>query len=540
MTTRTMVVVVPHWSFVAGGIAPDVAAVVVRANRVLDVTPAANSDGVEVGMGRREAQGRCPSVAVLEHDPDLDARRFEPVVAALETFTPRVELLGQGRCSFPTRGPSRYFGGDEALSASIATAADAELAHVFNQDEAPHQYATCVGVADGLFAASMAAELPHGNSEFYERLRLVKPGNSREFVAPMSVSALRRWSAPLNNGEHLVDLFCRLGLSTLGLVAEVPEADLLARFGADGSTAHRLASGLDERPPDTRPVPPESHVEAELDPPAERVDTASFVAKTLADQLHTRLAAVGLACTRIIVEAVTEKGETLSRVWRHEGALSAVDVADRVRWQLDGWLTSSRRPTSAITHIRLIPDEVIADRGRQLGFWGGQQLETDRASRALARVQGLLGAKAVSVPERRGGRNEGDAVGTVALTLVDLADETRGIDAPSAAAPWPGRLPAPSPTAIHAERRLVQVIDVSGQRVTVSGRGDLSAEPEAVIDGRHRLRVVGWAGPWLIDECWWDTTRHQRRARFQIVTDDGAAHMVSLLNNEWAIDASYE
>jgi protein ImuB len=39
-------------------------------------------------------------------------------------------------------------------------------------------------------------------------------------------------------------------------------------------------------------------VQAELDPPIERVDTAAFAAKALAEQLHEGLARRGLACTR--------------------------------------------------------------------------------------------------------------------------------------------------------------------------------------------------------------------------------------------------
>jgi len=49
--------------------------------------------------------------------------------------------------------------------------------------------------------------------------------------------------------------------------------------------AHRLASGLDERPPDLRDPPPDLVVGTELDPPVERVDQVAFVAKVLADQL---------------------------------------------------------------------------------------------------------------------------------------------------------------------------------------------------------------------------------------------------------------
>ena len=218
-------------------------------------------------------------------------------------------------------------------------------------------------------------------------------------------------------------MLVRLGVRTLGDLAALPAPDVLARFGVEGRLAHRLARGLDERPPDARIPPPQLQVEAEIDPPAERVDTAAFVAKSLADELHRRLDDLGLACTRVLVRAETEHGESLERLWRHEGALSSGAIADRVRWQLDGWLNASAasRPTSGITLLVLAPDEVVAASGRQLGFWGGEAEGDERASRAFARVQGMLGPDAVTVPEWRGGRGPADQVGRVPVHAVDLS-----------------------------------------------------------------------------------------------------------------------
>ena len=40
--------------------------------------------------------------------------------------------------------------------------------------------------------------------------------------------------------------------------------------------------------------------------------------------------------------------------------------------------------------LTLVPQEIVAARGRQLGFWGGETLVDERILRAVARVQGLL------------------------------------------------------------------------------------------------------------------------------------------------------
>ena len=185
-------------------------------------------------------------------------------------------------------------------------------------------------------------------------------------------------------------------MRTLGDLAALPATDVLARFGNDGALAHRLASGLDERVPDTRRPPPEYTVEAELDPPAERVDTAAFVGRALAAELHERLAADGHACARLAIVAETEHGERLERLWRLDQSMAGPSVgvvADRVRWQLDGWLngTVAHRPSAGISLLRLVPDELAPSTGRQLGFWGGAAGADERVVRALARLEGMLG-----------------------------------------------------------------------------------------------------------------------------------------------------
>ncbi len=381
-------------------------------------------------------------------------------------------------------------------------------------------------------------------------MRVVPVGATPRFLAPLPVAVLDR--AGLADGPGLIDVLTRLGLRTLGAVAALPGADLVARFGLDGQAAHRLARGLDERPPDTRIPAPVLRVEAEIDPPAERVDTAAFVAKALADDLHARLDHLGLACTRVAILAETEHGESLERLWRHEGALTPGAIADRVRWQLDGWLTGSaaHRPTSGITLLALVPDEVVAATGRQLGFWGGETAADERAVRAIARVQGLLGTDAVTVPEWRGGRGPADQVVRVPAHAVDLDGPRPAVRPDSVEPPWPGRLPAPAPSTVHPEPFPVEVVDATGEPVQVSGRGLVSAAPAHVSSrsgsggaGPNRAKghdVVAWAGPWLADERWWDPPAHRRRARFQVATADGRAHLLAVEGGCWWVEATYD
>jgi protein ImuB len=520
MPVRTLVVCCPDWPVVAAGLAPTDPAIVLHANRVVACTPAARQEGVRPGQRRREAQARSPALQVIERDESRDARRFEPVVQALERFTPRLEVCRPGVCAFATRGPSRYFGGDEALAHRVLTTVQQQLAPGW----AAH---VRVGVADGPFAARWAAHTA-------EPTRVVPPGESATFLASLPVAALER--------SELVDVLERLGLRTLGQFAALSPADVVARFGAEGLAAHRLARGLDERPPALRSPPPDLLVAAELDPPAERVDTAAFVAKTLADELHERLERLGLACTRVLIAAETDHGERLERCWRHESALSAAAVADRVRWQLDGWLNGSAaiRPTSGITRLVLMPDEVVAATGRQLGFWGGETAVADRVARSVARVQGLLGPEAVTVPEWRGGRGPGERYELVPAAAVDLTVPRSVVPPGAGAAPWPGRIPPPSPATVPPEPIPAEVRDRMGRSVVITARGFATTDPyEVRFGGGAWLRVEAWAGPWPADERWWDPDAHRRRARLQILAG-GRAALFTVERGRWWVEAIYD
>jgi protein ImuB len=581
----------PDWPVVAAhrgeavpyGITADDPVAVLRANRVVACSASARAGGVTRGMRRREAQSRVPSIELVADDPSRDARWFEPVVAALEHFTPLIEIVRPGLCQFATRGPSRYFGGDEALVALVLQA----ITHV--------GVAAQIGIADGPFAAAMAARS--------NAVHVVPPGESPVFLAPQPISALissgaerlgdarahkragRTGTPHPDDLSELVEMWGLLGLRTLGMVAALPRPDVLARFGSLGVHAHALAAGHDDAPLDPTPIPPNVAATMDLDPPIDRVDAAAFVAKGLAEELHQRLQENGLACTRIRIEAHTGSGVQLIRLWRHErsgaaGGLSAQGLADRVRWQLDGWLRrlGERLPSDAmadslrkrsgenlpqddpgpdptadwdgtsrsLVRIILAPDEVHADSGRQLGFWGGATDADERAARVFTRIQGMLGPDSVQVIAASGARSVNEQVRLIAWG--DDTTETRRDGLESATQrPWPGGLPTPLPTVVHTPPLPADLRTADGWPVKVSRRGQLDAPPARISIARSIMgsmstskQVQSWAGPWPIEERWWDVATARRRARIQIVTVDGHAHVLALEGGDWWLEATYD
>ncbi|MEV8507682.1 DNA polymerase Y family protein [Actinoplanes sp. NPDC051475] len=539
---RTLLVWCPDWPVVAAeivdGVSADGPVVVVRANRVVACSEAARAEGIRRGLRRREAQGRCPQLVVVEHDPGRDARAFEPVVAAVEEVAVGVEVVRPGACALAARGPSRYFGGEERAAERIVEQV-AEACAVESQ----------VGIADGVFAAGLAARAG----------RIVPAGGTREFLAEVTVEALER--------PELADLLRRLGVPTLGGFAALPASDVLSRFGFDGALAHRLAAGLDDRPLAVRRPPPDLEVTGTYDEPLERVDVAAFAGRALAERLHDRLGAYGLACTRLGIEAVTADGQELHRVWRHDGLLTAAAIAERVRWQLDGWLTGARRgaparPTAGLVRLRLVPDGVLVHLGLQPGLWGDAGAERERAHRALSRIQGLLGPDSVVTAVTGGGRSADDQVRFVPWgdereparpaappmrmqepVVVAIDDPPPPDESPRGKGklpPWPGRLPAPAPALVLPQPAPAVVLDETGTPVGVSARLELTGSPAVLVIGEESAAVAGWAGPWPVDERWWAPGESRRRARFQVAVEDGRAFLLSLASGHWAIEAIYD
>lgn len=573
MSTRTTVVWVPDWPVVAAmatdEVPVDVPAAVHDGRRVTAVSALARADGVRRGMRRRQAQSVSPELVLLPADDARDVRLFEPVAAATETVVAGVEVARPGLLLLPADGASRYHGSEEALAERIVDAVARATGHECG-----------VGTADGLLAAVLAARTG----------AVVEPGVSAVFLAPHGVTELvHATTTPEQAAEvaGLVDLLHRLGLRTLGAFAALPAPDVHARFGRLGTWARTLARGLDERPPARRRPEADLEVTTELDPPVDRVDTATFAGRRLAEQLHADLVARSVTCGRLQVAARTDDGTELVRTWRTDlggwGALAAARITDRIRWQLDGWLTASAVATArdrrrdrdrqagwshgrrdgdggtavdlrapadeddvapvALVRLTLTALDVAPAGAEAPQLWGGPSGGDLRAHRALERAQSIVGGPGVLTATLQGGRDVRDQVHV--RPWGEQSDPPRPVDRP-----WPGRLPDPAPATVLVEPVHVEVRDVGGAPVRIDRRGRLSGPPGRVVAPRGALpgaegpvrTVAGWAGPWLLGDRWWahPGAAPQVRAHLQVAFEDGGAVLLTHTDGVWTCEADYD
>ncbi len=522
---RLAVVWCPDWPVVAAGASPLEPVAVLHANRVMARTPAAATAGVRQGHRRREAQRICPSLRIIDHDPARDGREFEAAVRSVAQMVPRLETTEPGSLTFLTRGPSRYFGGENAMAQRVVQLVRETVPHVH----------VGIGIGDGRFTAGIAARQSAAQKSPAPVIVGAGDAPTRAYLVPLPVSTLLEVAGVT---AELVDLFHRLGLHRLGDLADLPGPDVLARFGPVGAFAHRIACGGDDRPPGTAAAPPELFVTQAFEDPVHMLDPLVFAAKQLAQQLHALLAADGRVCLRLAVVAETEYGERSEHLWYRPNGLSVAAIVERVRWQLDGWIQQPGGLSGGVVLMRFTPDQVCADDGSQLGFWGGRTEADEWAVRAVARVAGLVGEQQVFVPAWRGGRQPADAYAWVCIDSADVTEPTERLMITNV--PWPGQLPAPSPATVMPDALPAEVFDSTGHVVRVNGRGALSATPETLsVQGRPREVITAWAGPWPLDERWWDSQQHRRMARFQFTTNKGTALLAVVEQQQWWVTAVY-
>ncbi|MEL3948788.1 MULTISPECIES: DNA polymerase Y family protein [Streptomyces] len=499
----------PDWPIVADGSNPDGAraTAVVGGGKIVACSAAARALGVRRGMRLRQATGRAPGLELSERDVEGEIRCFEPVLQHLEQhIAPRWEVIRPGLLVLPAHGPARYFGGERALADRITEAISAV------------GFTVRVGAADTVFAAALAAR----------QGRLVPAGRTARFLAPYPVGVLGR--------PELAVLLTRMGLPTLGAFAALPGDRVTARFGTDGAAAHRIARGLEARGLSTRAPGQDLTVAHQFKPAVALLEPVAFAAKELARQLHERLAAAGAVCARIEVALELTGGKRLTRLWRHEGKLSELAVAERVRWQLAAWqetgaLADGGGPAAGIVRLALRPEALSAATGRQQQLFGASGIAELEA--AAARLQAMLGHDAVTRVALGGGR--GPAERAIRVAFGDVPPENRLPDGP-----WPGQLPAPYPAWVPAQLEQARLLDAQGEPVAISARLVLSAPPARLIVKGHRpVTVRGWAGPWPVLEQWWNTVRARRLVRMQVVTEAGPAWLLVLEQGRWWAEAHY-
>lgn len=475
-----------------------------------------------------------PLRAETAHDGSTYPRLIS-TLSVLDDITSLYEVGEGGIFMFPARGPARYFGGEAVMSQHVHST----LKSLFPDEQCG------VGIGDSRFVARIAAL----HSVDVQSPVCISSVDTPDLLSRLPVTTLTDHGFV---NSDIVSIFQRLGLHTLEKIVALGEAALVDRFGSSGRDVFAIAIG--DEISSFSPLPDHSSISVTCDfdnetqhSLSEAMNNSEIVLSIMQPfilNFTESLSRHGVQCLRMRILCETENTERSERIWSDSRGFTQLSVRERLAWQLNHWFRDAENdnsPTSWITRIVIDAIYCRPFTGVQETFWGGRSENTERMTRALSRVATIHDGISITVPQWQGGR---DIVTykNVKAAEVDL-DDLHNESVSGASREWNGGLPPPRPIMVFNHPRPVVVCDEQHQSIFVTGRHELSGIPTNVIlDNDASWEVVSWAGPWPVEERWWDPQRWRRHARLQVLVRKGEVSTVWLLSIEsrqWGIVGIY-
>ena len=351
---------------------------------VIDCSEKAAASGVSPGMTLRQASHRCPDASFLPVDAAGYAQASNAILGILDQFSPVVEMECLGKAFLDISGTERLFGPDISLAGQISR-------RVSEQTGLRSQ----IGMAHSKLVAGVAA-LQAATTPL-----VVKRGEEQDFLRPLSIDFL-----PLS-GEA-IDWLGKLGLRTIGQVADLPDNALGSQLGAEGLTAHRLAKGIDKRTVKPRPRPDVLEQSLSFDQPLGDMDALLAAIGSLLERLVPPLRSRYQVCHEIRLRFRFDNGGA----WQDAVVLKTpLDSEQGILGIVKRHLETVSLP-EGVSEIQLALARLGRESGRQsplsTGTRGRQQDALQRLERDLEHKFGHSPLKRVveldpdsRIPERR-------------------------------------------------------------------------------------------------------------------------------------------
>ena len=189
----------------------------------------ARAFGLHSGMPLITASRLCPQAIFIEGNFSKYREYSQKFMVILADFSPYLEPVGLDEAFLDVTGFESIHGSIRQMANNIKNRVKDELG-----------ICASAGIATCKVVAKIASELskPDGLLE-------VPPGQERSFLNPLLVSDLP------GIGKKSLSILKRLGINTIGQLADTPPDVLKRHFGISGIMIHDHASGIDHRKVET-------------------------------------------------------------------------------------------------------------------------------------------------------------------------------------------------------------------------------------------------------------------------------------------------
>ena len=337
--------------------------------QVCSLNAKAHRMGVLTGMTQVEME-TFPSVTGLQRSMREETATRIALLECAGSFTPRVEEASTEMaflCVLDIAGTEILFGPAAILAEKLK-----------NQIKALGITAS-VAVSRNFHAAICLARGMSSRTP----VTVIPAGAESAALAPLPLSVLAL-------SEEHAEKFALWGIRTLGMLAALPENDLIARMGQEGQRLRQLALG--NLPHLFLSVEPPTKLEEyrELDSPVEILDSLLFVVGVMLEQLILRATSRMLALAALTIVLRLEAGGSHTRTVR-----PALPTNDRQFWIKLLHLDLEAHPPSAPILSLTLTAEPGSTSQVQMGLFSPQLPEPGRLDVTLARIRAIVGEECV-------------------------------------------------------------------------------------------------------------------------------------------------
>jgi protein ImuB len=459
--------------------------------------------GAAAGMTRLEAESMS-GLRLLKRSAESEAAARAVMLECAAKFSPRIEEVSRGgglneasmlgasggmACAFvlDIAGTERLFGPPE------------QLAERLRDELAEAGFRAAVAVSANFDTARMKAASMRG-------MAVIAEGAEAEALAKLPIAAL-------NLDEEYAATFALWGIGTLGELAALPEADLVARMGPKARAWRALTRGEQEHTFEPGETVFALEEFCEFETSVEQIDSLLFVGARMIDCLVTRAAGRALALHSLTAEMGLEGGKT------HGCAIRpAVPTIDRkFLLKLLQLEIGAKPPQAAVVRLTL-QAEAGAQSKMQLGLFAPQTPEPSRLDVTLARLRAMVGEERVGSPVLED-THRADGFRMEGFTA-NGGEEAEMEGAPRMA--------------------LRRVRPARAVRVTVR-----AAKPTVFRDQENYYEIAAAYGPWRTSGCWWTLEAWDAEEWDVLAAKSGGRSVACLLScdrkrNVWRLEAFYD
>jgi protein ImuB len=408
--------------------------------------------GVLAGMTQVEME-TFPAVTLLPRSMQEETATRMALLECAGSFTPRVEEASSELaflCVLDIAGTEKLFGPPATLAEKLLKRVRA--LGITASVAVSQNFHAAICLARGMSSKTTVTVIPSGAES--------------AGLAPLPLSVLTL-------SEEHAEKFAIWGIRTLGMLAALPEKDLIARMGQEGKRLRQLALG--KLPHLFLPVEPPSMLEEyrELDSSVEILDSLLFVVGVMLEQLILRASSRMLALAALTIVLRLEAGGYHTRTVR-----PALPTNGRQFWIKLLHLDLEAHPPSAPILSLTLTAEPGSTSKVQMGLFSPQLPEPGRLDVTLARIRVIVGE---------------ECVGRAVLRDTHQLDEFR-MEPFAVAAKNVIEISCTQPRVALRQFRPPEKISVTFQ----------NERPVAFFLQKKRYIVEKAYGPWLTSGDWWN------------------------------------